>query len=335
MLIVIALYFLLAVFPVVASSFKVSQKAYNYLSIGTLFIIVVSPILLKKFISEPDINKNAGIIITLSLSLLCLYFRYLFTLHKQIKEAKDDLVQQMNKLNNHPVLNSKEDIDAVITSMFNLSRSREKALDFFTQSLRDIKGKGIVKIDAHFSSYTKLLGELMENAESVIGTFTTRPLKMMKRNDSNTKDYLTIMANNKDKVQRICVFEKNEVSSIADREKREKNKKQSDSELDWFRQKVPAKKTKWTETETFKADISACGSTLENVVPSIRKKMTDFAIFDDILLRWAGDNADYGPIVMLIGEKAIQLRHSMEEYMDTSIYGRSSFNELAKDIKIQ
>ena len=179
----------------------------------------------------------------------------------------------------------------------------------------------------------------MDNATSVIGTFTKMPYlirEKFEQDDEITKIYLTTLSRNKAKIKRICVLENNEINKVRKEERQAKKNTNSNklSDINWFIKYVPAEKTKWAETSDFRKTLDACGFTIENFVPSSRKKMVDFAIFDNILLRWGGDdNADYGPIVMLVGEKAVSLRNAMEKYMNYPGYGFKTFDDLEKNKK--
>ncbi len=340
MQLIIVIYISLILLPICAGVLKLNKKTYNALYVVTLFIIVAIPFFIKTLpdgllmrIGIDNSKKTDTIWFALVLSVLSVYCKYMINLHKEYREIKNDLEEQIGKLNKHPVLNSKNDINDVIAYTFNLSRSRDLVLDFFKDSLCEIKVKGVARIEAEFSEYTILLGKLMDNATSVIGTFTKTPdliRKKYEKNDESTKKYLATLSKNKAKIKRICVLEKDEIDKVSQEEKNAKKGKKL-SDINWFIEHVPAEKTKWAETGVFRHDLGACGFTIENFVPSSRKRMVDFAIFDDILLRWgAPDKAECGTIVMLVGEEAISLRKAMEKYIDNDVYGFMTFNDLAK-----
>ena len=327
------LYILVVLFPIVSSVKRPKKLTYeDWAYLASLFFILLIPFVIKKVNTVDEGIKNASAIYSAALSIICVYCKHIINMRKEYREIKGKLDSQFGNFINHPVLNSKKDIDGVISSMFELSHSRDIVLRFYTNSLSEIKEKGAIRIDAHLSEYTNLLGELMENAESVIGTFTKRPIKIMENQDKSTKTYLEILKSHKDIIKRICVLEKKEIKDMASDEKQAQHKKGL-GEVNWFDTNVPAKQTKWTETKTFRKELKTCGFKGQ-ALPSTFDKMIDFAIFDDILLRWCADDDDeYGAIVMLIGDEAVQLRDAMETYMSKNMYGFNSFNDLAKEFK--
>lgn len=329
-------YILLVAYPTVIGVKKKGKWTGDDIAyICTLFLILIIPFVIKYIdLGIKGDYINASVVYSAALSIVCVYFKSIINTRKEYREIKGKLDSQMENFINHPVLNSKENIDGVISSMFELSHSRNIVLDFFANSFRTIKIKGAVRIDAHLTDYTVLLKELMENAESIIGTFTKRPLYFMDKKDKNTQAYLEILNRKKNSIKRVCVFEQDEIASMEKGEKRV-TKKHQDSEVDWFNNHVKASKTKWTETEVFREELRTCGY-CGGALPSEYDKMIDFAIFDDILLRWnAADDAKYGAIVMLIGDEAVRLREAMEKYMDNSIYGYETFDDLVRGLDIK
>lgn len=314
---------------------KINKKLFNLIVIIDLILITLIPFVinsnkLSNVIDIKDSDKVASIIYSAAVSLACIYLSHIIRIQREYKEIEEKISRQMERFVNHPVLESKENLDGVITSMFNLPHSRETVLDFFIKSLKEIQRKGAVRINMSFVEYTNLLGLLMEGADTVMGTFTRRPyvIKGKMEKDKLIKEYIGILNKHKNKIDRICVFEKDEIERM-----RQRNNGRE--EIVWFKNTIPSNRVKWTETGVFKEEMLLLGCDLSFIMRSAGNRMVDFAIFDDILLRWntVNDKTDYGTIIMLIGEEAINLRKTMESYMNNRLYGFVSFDELLKVIK--
>ena len=307
---------------------KNNKMVFNVVFYVTLAIVIAIPIVLKiTKVDESDPMGIASFIYSSALSIICVYYGHIIRMQREYKEIEEKISKQMVNFVNHPVLQSKQYIDGVITSMFNLSRSKRTVLRFFTMSLRDIQGKGAVRIDVSFSQYTELLGSLMKDAEKVVGTFTKMPSVIMKSMSKNKKikEYISTLKKYQDKIDRICVLEQEEISQI------KKNEENNEGEIAWFAENIPSRRIKWSETRAFLSDLNFLGYSLGSAIPSALEHMVDFAIFDDILLRWsAPDDSDHGVIIMLIGEEAKKLRESLESYMESSVHGYTSFMELSQ-----
>lgn len=307
---------------------KNNKTVFNVVFYVTLAIVIAIPIVIKiTKVNELDSIGIASFIYSSALSIICVYYGHIIRMQREYKEIEEKISNQMENFVNHPILESKQYIDGVITSMFNLPRSKRTVLRFFTMSLRDIQGKGAVRIDVSFSQYTELLGFLMKDAEKVVGTFTKMPSVIMKSMSKNKKikEYINTLKKYKGKIDRICVLEQEEISQIIT------NEANNEGELAWFAKNVPSKRIKWTETRAFLSDLNLLGYSLGNAIPSALEHMVDFAIFDDIFLRWsAPDDSDHGVIIMLIGEEAKKLRESLESYMESAVYGYTSFMELSQ-----
>lgn len=326
---------------------SLSCKLYKVIYYISLVLIILVPVFFNLIIDNCDIFidsnvdtkniKTTGFFFSAVLSIISVYFNHMISIRNDYMILKKDMASQMAVFTHHPILNSKESLDVVITSLYNLSHSREEALDFFSRSIREIKDHGAIRINATFLDYTTLLISLMENAEFVIGTFTTPPkaIKSIITNatgDSNTtyKKYFEEQKKYYKKIYRICVFEDEEINEIYTTLNSPEGGN-SENDLKWFKKNVKSKKLKWTETKAFIKMINTLGVSLTEILPSASEHMLDFAIFDDILLRWSPDNNDstYGTINMLIGTKPTKLRDSMKVYIEH--YGYNSFEELHKN----
>ena len=146
-------YILLVLFPTVIGV-KRNEKwtAVDWAHSISLIIILIIPFVIKYIdlgIKEDVIN--ASVVYSAALSIVCVYFKNIINMRKDYREIKGKLDSQMDNFINHPVLNSKKDIDEIVSSMFELSHSRDIVLDFFKDSLCEIKVKGAARIEAEFS----------------------------------------------------------------------------------------------------------------------------------------------------------------------------------------
>ena len=322
--------YLLSVLPPAILVFigKKHKTVFYVLFYITLTIIIATPIVLNIAKLEVDDSiKMGSFFYSAALSIICVYFGHIIRVLREYKDIEEKMGVQMEVFNNHPVLKSKESMDAVISSMFNLSESREIVGEFYSEALRDIKTKGAVRIEASFTAYTELLGKLMKGAKRVRGTFTQTPQTLRERfektddQDSIFKEYLKQLNQYRRKIDRICVFEEDEIRSI------------KEDDIDWFNENIPSDKTKWTKTSTFFQILEQLNYHLREVIPSASTRMVDFAVFDNILLRWSSsdDKDDFGTIVMVIGEDVIKLSNALERFIDR--YGCDEFSALLEQVK--
>ena len=326
-LILFSLYALMVLLPAllvyIGKNNKVVFDVFFYV---TLAIVIATPIVLN--VAKTDVSDSAKLdsfIFSAALSIICVYFGHIIRVQREYKDIEEKMRIRMDLFNNHPVLDSEKSLNAVISSMFNLSSSRKVVQEFYTKSLNDMSIKGAVQIDTSFSNYTQLLGKLLKGAHKVIGTFTQNPGTIKKRLEENDgdkiNDYLEQLKKYKNKINRICVFEVDEILSI------------TAGDIEWFKTNVPSKQTKWAETRSFSSALSINGFPLDKVIPSASSRMVDFAVFDNILLRWssADDKDNYGSIIMVIGDEVISLRRALESYMKRE--GYEEFSKLFDEFK--
>ena len=143
---------------------------------------------------------------------------------------------------------------------------------------------------------------------------------------------MNILKNHKSKEQRICVLEKKEIIDI---QSEDWKSNEGLSEVEWFLENVPSNgKTKWAETQSFLQNIPS--GTVNTIIPERVNKMVDFAIFDDVLLRWSPDEnysdgaslTQIGCIVVIVGEKTQELKRALMQYMISDGSGYHSFDDL-------
>ena len=327
------------------------DRVFYYLDI---VIVALIPFICKwiaPLVTDADIVggtvRIGAFLLSVAIAILCVYLKHMVELRKEYGKVKETLDNQLDIFTNHPILKNKESMDNVMRSMIEISNEnlRKSVRTFFNDSFGDIEKHGAVRINASFSDYTDLLGTFMENAESIIGTFTTRPKEIQRhKDDSSVQRYLKILKQNKDRVQRICVLEVEEIQGIGRDIKKQKNSKPKNrtkgekNEVEWFLDSVPSKvNPRWDETKAFLEKLNK--NAIYSIIPPLVLKMVDFAIFDNILLRWSPDEnyaspsslTQRGAIIVLVGNKAQELRKTLEEYLkDDTKNGFSTFDDLYK-----
>ena len=300
-----------------------------------IVIVSVLPFLIKLIPSCKDSNELATFVLAALISVIGTCLKYYVDLIRDYKNLKAKFESQINIILDNPILKTKQSLDSVTASLFGICNHKLRSLvhDFVIESLEGIEGRGAVQINATFSDYTMLLGKFMKTAKSVIGTFTSRPKEIEKLTEEECfNKYLNILKNHKSKVQRICVLEKKEIIDI---QSEDWKSNEGLSEVEWFLENVPSNgKTKWAETQSFLQNIPS--GTVNTIIPERVNKMVDFAIFDDVLLRWSPDEnysdgaslTQIGCIVVIVGEKTQELKRALMQYMISDGSGYHSFDDL-------
>lgn len=245
-----------------------------------------------------------------------------------------DLDSALLKVNKHPIIRSNDDFKPVIESLFKLGKTKDVALEFSFNCLQQISKTGFIQIDIPFKVYSKMLEELTDKSTNeIIGTFTLRPNSVYKElidiREKNEINYLRSINEKKDKVNRIIVFEVEEINKILIdsiyQEEYIKNNNElyrteyipprntsrnnffkprlndntydltETPEIIWFNDNLKANKTFWTITPEFLNNINLEDSLSKIIAPCGKEHfMTDFGIFEgEILLIWRENASRY------------------------------------------
>lgn len=355
-LIFVGVYILIIIFPtlmVKRDKMRGGRLWDTFYYIISIIVVSILPLIINyvPYLKDSDTDvkrvKLLTILLAGAISVILTYLKLFVDLHREYKEMKEKFDNQMNSFLDNPILKTKESLDSVSLSLFNIKNhsSRESVRTFFIGSLDGFNEYGAVHINASFSDYTKLLSDFMGNAGSVIGTFTSRPIDIkISAQESHVKEYLAVLKKHKNIIRRICVLEPEEIRDIKEDMKSNqvtgKTKKSDTNEIQWFLENVPSKgKPRWDNTENFLSNLQC--PEIASIIPERVNKMVDFAIFDDVLLRWSPDEnyanktsiTKIGAIVVLVGEKVHKIREALEDYLSDRNKGYASFEELSRVIE--
>lgn len=214
----------------------------------------------------------------------------MYSVNRQVKDNIRLLEKEVKSIqlyiSNNPVFKSKDSHKQLVDNLPNVPATRW-VINFFEETFSQTKNKGLITIDQTMIEYTRRLnGIVQDTTKSIIGTYTTRPIRTYEnREDEAIKKYNHSLTQKKGlSITRIVVLSQNDIDAIHDdfANKQCMVGDEAFNEIDWFMKKwCDGFTVLWTSNEIFSEFFSQKErSQLRELVFFAGNKTADFAIFD-------------------------------------------------------
>jgi hypothetical protein len=213
----------------------------------------------------------------------------------KLEDILEDLKKEKTEIQNHishnPVFKSKNSHKELVDNLPKIC-AKDSVLEFFEKTFTQVETKGLINIDTTLVAYTNRLKGIAESTkQSIIGTYTTRPITTYTdREDNSFKSYnsiLSVIANrkkNKVEVIRIVVLSDTDISDIIEANKNPQCEVGGTkiTEIDWFTQHWSKNITVlWTSENIINEFFNNAMNNFKELIHLYNgTNISDFAVFD-------------------------------------------------------